>query len=398
MLRRLLTALFFLAACPAAAQGVSDISARLSNDGIAATEDYLLGLGELDPTQLFVLGGVGFLRAIERTLQTRWRLGIMAERTELPVLRLPIPPNQNPDPFTPEAIEALFSQLIFDLFAARGALIGISDGDDVDLPIAIGDLWFDINMNSARDTGEGLTEVAGIALTGRAMVAADTPVLHFDTADAAWLAAYTHFLSAFAELVLAFDPTDQIARVAEASRQMADLARDSGFSNALDMQFGQQIDRLAMIYFALRKQPDPARTRAARQHMLGMIAQNRTFWSRVAGETDNNGEWIPNDAQDQGLGLPVPKGTGAQWLAVLDDAEALLQGTRLIPHWRLREGAGINLHKMLENPIPVEPAEWAHGIGLLPFAEEGTRITPENWRAFERLMRGDAMLFVVFLN
>ncbi len=164
------------------------------------------------------------------------------------------------------------------------------------------------------------------------------------------------------------------------------------------MQFGQQIDRLAMIYFALQQQPDPAHTRATRDHMLAMIAANRVFWARVALETDNSGEWIPNDTQDQGLGLPVPKGTDARWLAVLDDAEALLQGTKLIPHWRLREGAGINLKSLLENPVPVDLAEWAHGIGLLPFAEEGTRISAENWWAFERLMRGDSMLFVVFLN
>ncbi|MDJ0630777.1 MAG: hypothetical protein QNJ44_21145 [Rhodobacter sp.] len=397
MLRSILTILF-LASVSASAQDGPGLSARLASDGIAQTESHLAAITSRDASQNFALGAVRFLRAIETTLQTRWRLGINAARTELPVLRLPVPPNPEPEPFRPDAIEALFTRLIDDLTAARAPLSTIADGSDVAVPIALGDLWFDINMNASRDEGEALTDVAGLALTGRPLGIADNPVIRFDTADAAWLAAYTHFLSAFAELVLAFEPTDQIARVTDASRQMDLLAGGSEYRNALDMQFGQQVDRVAMIYFALQQQPDAAHTRAAREHLLQMIALNRIFWVRVGAETDNAGEWIPNDSQQQGLGLTVPPGTSARWLAVLDDAEGLLNGTKLIPHWRLRGGAGINLRRMLEDPVPVDLAEWIHGIGLLPFAEEGERVSPDSWLDFEQLMRGNALMFVVFLN
>ncbi len=397
MLRHAIAALV-LAALPASAQD-TELSTRIAQDGLAATEAHLAGLAAPEPGDHFALGAVRFLRAIEKTLQTRWRLGINAARTELPVLRLPVPPNPAPEPFTPEAIEAIFTTLIDDLTAARDPLTRIADGSDFIRPATLADLWFDINMNGARDDGEALVQVAGLALTGRAAaLAGDAPVIHFDTADAAWLAAYTHFLSAFAELVLAFEPTEQIARVSAAATQMDTLAGDTPYRNALDMQFGQQIDRAAMIYFALQQQPDAAHTRAARDHLLQMIALNRTFWTRVAAETDNQGEWIPNDTQQQALGLTVPPGTRDRWLAVLADAEGLLQGTKLIPHWRLRGGAGINLRKILEDPVPVDLAEWIHGIGLLPFAEEGERVSPDSWLDFERLMRGDALMFVVFLN
>ena len=390
-------AVLILAATPAAAQDQPSISTRIARDGLAATETYMTAAAP-DATTQFALGGVRFLRAIEKTLQMRWRLGINAKRTELPILRLPIPSNPNPDPFTPDAIRTLFAALIDDMNSARAPLDSITDSDTVDLPIDIQDLWFDVNMNGTRDKNEALTDIAGIALTGRTLGPQGDPILHFDTADAAWLAAYTHFLSAFAELGLAFDPTDQIARVADSAEFMDQIAADTPWSNALDMQFGQQIDRAAMIYLALQQQPDARHTRAARQNLLAMIAQNRILWTRIAAETDNSGEWIPGDSQDQGLGLPVPKGTGAKWLAVLDDAEALLNGTRLIGHWRMRQGAGINLRKLLENPIPVDIAEWVHGIALLPFAEEGERVSPGNWFDFQRMMRGDSMLFVVFLN
>ncbi len=387
-----------IAASPAAAQDSPDISDRLAAEGLAPTEAFLVALDTPDPTQRFALGAVRFLRAIELTLQTRWRLGINADRTELPVLRLPVPANPNPQHFTPDAIQALFGALIQDLDAARAPLVSIGDGDAVSLTIALWDLWFDINMNGTRDEGEALINVAGRALTGRSMARTEDPVVTFDTADAAWLAAYTHFLSGFAELVLAFEPTEQIARVAAASEQMDLLAADTEYRNAYDMMFGQQVDRVAMIYFSLKQQPDPAHTRAAHAHLLQMIDLNRVFWARVAAETDNNAEWIPNDSQQQGMGLTVPPGTGDRWLAVLDDAEALLKGEKLIPYWRLRAGAGLNMRKMFETPVPVDLAEWVHGIGLLPFAEEGPRVSADSWLDFERLVRGDSLMFVVFLN
>lgn len=393
MLRTILFTLL-LSASAAVAQGF-DVSKSIAETGLAATEARL---SADDPTARFALGGVRFLRAIEATLQTRWRLGINAERTQLPILRLPVPANPTPDPFTPDAITNLFTSLITDLANVRAPLLEIGDSDAVDLPITITDLWFDVNMNGTRDPAESVTDIGGLAMTGRPVTVNDAPVIHFDTADAAWLAAYTHFLTGFAQLVLAFDPTDSIARVNESSDKMNLLAADTPYLNALDMQFGRDLDRVAMIYFALQQQPDPTHTRAAHSAFLGMIAQNRVFWDRVAQETDDLGEWVPNDTQQQALGLPVPKGTGARWQAVLADAEDLLNGTKLIPYWRLREGAGLNMRKLFENPVPVDLAEWVQGVGLLPFAEEGNRVSPENWRAFERMLRGDTMLFVFFLN
>ena len=45
------------------------------------------------------------------------------------------------------------------------------------------------------------------------------PVVRFDTADAAWLSAYAHLVSALAEAVLAYDPTDATARMMAATAE-----------------------------------------------------------------------------------------------------------------------------------------------------------------------------------
>ena len=395
MLRFFIAALV-LAAAPAGAQTNSDISAYIAENGLAATAERLAD--PATPSDRLALGGVLFLRAIEKTLQTRWRYGMDATGSFLPVLRLPVPANPDPAPFDPETVGNLFATLITDLDAARVPVAAIRDDDDAGLILVLDDLWFDVDMDGTRGPREGVWQITSSTVAGRLPPGRAVPTIRFDTADAAWLAAYTHFLSAFGELVLAFDPGPQIARVHEARRAWNDLGAGTNYGNAYDMQFGTDVDMAAIVYFSLQQQPIAARTRAAREHLLSMIRQNRVFWARVEAETDDFAEWIPNVTQRSALGVEIPPEAGARWQQVLTDAEDLLEGRKLIPFWRLRTGAGINLKRLLEEPVPVDIAEWVHGVGLLPFAEEGERIGPENWWLFQQMARGNAMLFVVWFN
>ena len=398
----LVLALPLAAPLPAAADSL--ISQEIAATGLAATEARLSGLAEPMPAERFALAGVRFLRGIERTLQLRWRHGMNAAMTELPVLRLPVAANPAPEPFEAAVATALFAGVAADMAAVHDALGPLGEADFV-LKVRLGDLWFDIDGNGRRDPGEGLIEVGGMALIGGnlgwrnpAAPPPDRVTVQFDTADAAWLSAYAHFLSGFAKLALAFRPEEPVAEVIRASRALAALAADAPPANALDHMFGRQADRLMMVYLALQQEPDPALTRAARDHWLAMVADNRRFWRLVEAETDNVAEWVPNDRQDAAMGFDLPAGTGTAWLQVLADIEAALRGEKLIPHWRLGSGAGINLARWAENPSPVRIAEYAHGLGLLDYAERGERLSPASWRAFERLARGDAVLFAVLLN
>ena len=51
--------------------------------------------------------------------------------------------------------------------------------------------------------------------------------------------------------------------------------------NAMDMMFGRQVDRAAMVLHALAKTPDKALAQDAHGHFLSMITENRRFWSLV---------------------------------------------------------------------------------------------------------------------
>lgn len=388
-----------LAASPAFAER-SPLSAEIATTGIAATETRLSALPAPTPDELFALAGLRFLGGVEQALQLRWQTGIRADWSELPILRLPIPENPNARPFASADIDTLFRGIATDMDAARVALAALGT-QDVALEIALDDLWFDINANSTREDGEDMRTIAGLTLAGAGrwgMEPVANPVIRFDTADVAWLSAYTHFLSGFVTLALAFDPAPAVDRVIASAARIYDLWGDTPPPNALDMMFGRQVDRAAMVLLALSTPPDPALTRAAHGHFLSMITENRRFWALVEAESDNGAEWVPNDRQTSGLGLPMPPGTGARWQAVLADAEKLLKGDLLIPHWRMGAEAGINLRRMFEDPAPVDLITWIQGEGLLPWAEKGPRATADSWRDFERLVQGDGILFAVFLN
>jgi hypothetical protein len=389
-------ALALLLATPAAAETISEEIART---GLTATESRLAALPAPTNEDLFALAGLHFLCGVEQALQLRWQTGVKADWSELPILRLPIPENPNAIPFQAADFSALIRNLDADMDASRAALSQLGDKPFA-LEIRISDLWFDINANGTRDAGEDLAEVTGMALGGgRGMgVAVEDPVITFDTADAAWLSAYTHFLSGFVSTALAYDPEPAIQRILDSSEQIYALWGPTPPNNAMDMMFGRQVDRAAMVLTALSNTPDKTLAQDAYGHFLSMIEDNRIFWSRVALETDNTGEWVPNDTQVSGLGLMMPPGTGERWQAVLADAEKALKGELLIPHWRFGAEAGINLKKAFENPPAVDLITWIQGEGLLPYAGKGPQMSSQAWRDFEDIVQGDAMLFAVFLN
>ncbi|MBL9050226.1 MAG: hypothetical protein JNK19_08965 [Tabrizicola sp.] len=393
---RILSLVFLAATTSAAAETISE---EIGRSGLAATEARLATLPSPTNEELFALAGLRFLGGVEAALQLRWETGVQADWSELPILRLPIPENPDARPFAPADFTTLITALDADMEASRAAIAQLGDKPFA-LDIRMTDLWFDINRNGTRDEGEDIGAVTGMALGGGRMFGVDVqdPVITFDTADAAWLSAYTHFLSGFSSVALAYDPEPAIQRVIDSSKAIYALWGDTPPNNAMDMMFGRQVDRAAMVLHALSKTPDPALAQDAHGHFLSMIQENRRFWSLVALEADNKGEWVPNENQVSGLGLRMPPGTGERWQAVLSDAERLLKGEVLIPHWRFGAEAGINLKKAFENPPAVDLVTWIQGEGLLPYAEKGPQMGMQSWRDFEDFVQGDAMLFAVFLN
>lgn len=384
-----------LLATPVAAQ---DLSAEIGSSGLAATQTRLSALSSPGEADRFALGGVRFLRALETTFQTRYRTGMDDPTGMIPLIRL----NQGIAPdatFAPGDVAALFTQAATDMAAARAPLQGLATGPEFSVEIRLADLWFDVNADGTRTEDEDLLQLLGPSLLGWRWFDRDpatpAPVIRFDRADAAWLSAYTHLLEGVASIVLAYDPTDALTRAAATRDGMAALSPPE-FSEY--DPFAPGLDAIWVILDSLDQQPDATRLTAARDHFLSMIAENRTFWTAVDSESDDSAEWLPNARQTSALGLTLPPETKETWLSVLSDGEALLNGDKLIPYWRLGNGAGVNLSRMFTDPAPIDVKDWIQGAGALPYLEQGETVTAENWSRFEAMMGGNAMLMSVWLN
>lgn len=406
MRRIVLAALMMLAGLslrPVQAE-VSALSQEIGRAGLAATEARLAALAEPAPDELFALAGLRFLGGIERALQLRWETGVSADWSELPILRLPIPDNPGARAFRGDDLVLLLTG-VDDAMARSRAALEVLGTRDFALELSLGDLWFDINASGARDPGEGVADVAGTMLGGGGVMGGGPkggpeggPLVRFDTADAAWLSAYTHLLQGFASGVRAYAPAAAVDRVLGDSAAMHALWGTTPPDNAWDMLFGREVDRAAILLTALAQTPDAGLTRAAHGHLLAMIADNRRFWALVAAETDDQREWVPGDRQTSALGLPMQPGTGAHWLAVLAEAEALLTGAVLAPHWRYGAEAGIDVKALFEDPPAVDLVRMIQGGAFLPYARKGPLISLQAWEEFARLVQGETLLYAVFLN
>lgn len=389
-----------LSASPVAADS---ISAEIGSAGLGPTEARLAALPTPSDDERLALGAVQFLRAIEGSFQTRYAYGLTDRSGFVPLLRLGLTDNPAPEPFDPHVITRIFAEAEAGLARAITTLTALPATSPAALELGLGDIWFDVNQSTTRDPGEGMADIVGTLTLGISPAEAGMdppalPVIRFDSADAAWAAAYAHLLSGLCEIVQAYDPSGPIATVMEARAGLAEFGpTPPSFLSGMD-QAPDEIDLIAMILATLNQPPDRARMAKAHGHFLQMIAQNRAFWARVEGETDNDREWLPNDRQVAALGVSVPPETGKMWQAVLADAEALLTGQKLIPYWRAGDLGGINLQKVFLDPRPVDLAGWLQGWAALPYMQTGPHVSAESWSAFENMLMGDAMLFAIWFN
>ncbi|MCR8724067.1 hypothetical protein [Frigidibacter sp. ROC022] len=385
-------------ASPLAAEG---ISAEIGETGITATRDRLAALPAPDDAERFALAGLRFLGGVEAALQARYDHAFSPEMNMIPVLRLTVPENPAPQPFRADLVRDIFGGLIAEMAAARAQLAAIPEDSDFGLELRPADLWFDIDGDGRRGAGEEFHEVLGMALfarTGFDSGGLEQITIRFDVADSRWLSAYAALIEGVGELVLAYDPTRAIADVMAANQGLAAVNDGQPMLNAMDMNFGRFVDSAVAVQRALAQQPDRDHAARALQRFEEVVRANHDFWRLAAAETDDAMEWIPNARQHSALGLEMPPNAGEEWLKVLDDADRLLKGELLLPYWRLGEGAGLNLRRMFEDPRPVDLFAWVQGIGALPYAETGERISSRSWRSFDRLMQGRGMLFAVLFN
>jgi hypothetical protein len=158
-------------------------------------------------------------------------------------------------------------------------------------------------------------------------------------------------------------------------------------------------DAIAAIHLASFPLKEPAKMKAAHEHLTAVIRLSRESWTAIQAETDNEHEWVPNSKQDCVIpNVRVSAEMIAGWHEFLNEAESLLAGKKLVPHWRFKPGVGINLRKVFHEPREFDLVFWAHGAAAAPYAEAGEVVTAETFQRFERLFRGNFVGFAIWFN
>jgi hypothetical protein len=157
-------------------------------------------------------------------------------------------------------------------------------------------------------------------------------------------------------------------------------------------------DLVAAIHLMHFKPVEPQRLSRAREHLLEMIGQSRKCWEYATAETDDDREWIPNAQQTSLVPLTVTEERVQGWRMFLDEAEAVLEGKKLLPHWRVKDGRGINLKRVFEEPRTFDLVMWAHGAAAIPYLEQGELVSRDTARTLNATFQGRFLAFAVWFQ
>ncbi|MDX1780039.1 MAG: hypothetical protein R3256_01855 [Thalassovita sp.] len=424
-----------------------EFTRRLYHESLVSARDWAdQNRSESNQTAEFAYGVTLFFGAVEGLIGDFSRYGMSRDDTMgIPFFRLFAPANPAPEAISYSEFRGIFQRFDARLAEARGVLAGIDD-PEVTLAFRPMGVRIDLNGDGVYATNERLLPVfnqitdpfsqpdeqywsnaAGEidAYVGRlaagdpeALAQLDTiaPGFAYDRADAAWLAGYTHLLSAFADVLLAHDLERQfdygiLAFFPDAEtpyeplREIYQSLKFNPLFYADSAEIAPIFDVVAVVFGQTFEPASPERLSALRTDLLGMIAQSRRSWNFINAETDNLSgepstgfpEWVPGPHQSSLAGFPdVNERVRDAWLHFLDVFEGVLDGELLLPHWRFDKG--VNLRKMLEKPKPWSPVLIVQGADVVPYLEDGKIADARALEPVSMILGADFFTYAIWFN
>jgi hypothetical protein len=398
-MRKFLASLVLLAglAQPALAASSADLMALHAEQGTLAAG--VAAITGNDAESRAARGTLRFLMAIEHAAQALHRHGLEIRggaRMGLPILRLPVPPNPRPEPIDYAKFRAIFDGVVSDLSAAEADLKEVGD-QAVKLPLDLLKLRLDMDGDGKASDYESVAAIIGDLNRGEGPAAA---TVAFDTADIYWLRGYSHFLMGFSQFLLAHDFQEMFDKTFHIYFPNSGLPYADKLSRNVsqDMFVNDDVgDVIAMIHLINWRVAEPERRKDARQQLLAMADLSRKSWAAARAETDNDREWLPNAKQVGALGgPPVDDEVIDGWLAVMTEFEAVLEGKKLLPHWRFTEG--LNLKRFFEEGKDFDLVLMIAGVDSVPWLEPGPVSDSTSWNNLMGVFRGNFLGYALWFN
>jgi hypothetical protein len=278
---------------------------------------------------------------------------------------------------TPEKVRALFQNLREALTKANATLTKVGDSD----------FKVQVNLSQAHLANKDgvpampLTESLGKILSLQTSDDKDL-VINFDSADAMWLKGYTHVLLGLLDIVMAYDwkPVwNQSAHVLFTSpNPLPPIAKYTVTNQG--SQFSEWADLIAAVHEMRLEVADSDGLKKAVTEFRAAIVCSKTCWKRVLAETDDDHEWLPSPSQTGPRGSKITQEQIDGWMTVLNEVDSILTGKKLLPHWRIINGMGINVAKLVQSPPKLDLVLMIQGSAFAPFIEGGDVSDQTRWR------------------
>lgn len=358
-----------------------------------------------DDQARFGLGVLQVLRGAERLVQSFHKFGVRSDGLrELfgPRDGLPFLANPNPQPISYADARKIVQALLDDLQKAEATLAQVA-AEDVKLPVKVGLIFLDFNGDGRSADEECFWRIYDRLNPGAGVNAdnAEKFVVTFDRADVHWLRAYCHFLMGFTEFALAHDWKELFERTAHLIFAKVDSPypflkpnpNPGGF-------FGPDfLDIIAFIHLNRFPVKEPKRMASALAHLEAVIAQGKQSWKFLLAETDNDNEWIPNPKQTGVIpNVQITQEMVLAWTIGLEEAQAIIEGKKLVPFWRDADGKGVNLRKAFLEPREFDLVLWVQGTAAAPYLEKGDVTSKEVWFKLLNAFGPRLFGFVIWFN
>ncbi|AZO11865.1 MULTISPECIES: hypothetical protein [unclassified Mesorhizobium] len=376
------------------------------NSALSALEAAAPG----SPASAYAAGAGEFFTALEILASGLHRHGFESPQSfMLPLMRLPVPDNPNPQPLTYEQFRAILAAFR-DRLEKSAATLGSVPGDaDIGMVVDLTRVGIDLDEDGNIAPDESAAAImAALSRGGTPDSAVPSLTFRFDRADGYWLQGYAEFLMAQADFWLAHDFRNafdgsfhMLFPRARLPLQDSLVPLDGGMSGNIFSSEWRFADFISLVHLVNWPVIEPERRQAARRHLLEMIRLSREDWKAIRAETDNDREWLPGP-QQKGLnpltGLEVGEEQLQAWLATLTLAEDLLEGRVLLPHFRIA-GKGINMKRFFDEPKPFDLVLSITGPAIAPYLESGKILTSDDFDQIQHEFGGAGFLtFALWFN
>ncbi|RWF32097.1 hypothetical protein [Mesorhizobium sp.] len=376
------------------------------NSALAALE----AAAPSDPASAYAAGAGEFFTALEILAGGLHRHGFESPQSfMLPLMRLPVPDNPNPEPLTYEEFRAILVAFRDRLEKSAATLGSVPADADIGMVIDLTRLGIDLNEDGNIAPDESAAAImAALSRGGAPDGPAPSLTFRFDRADGYWLQGYAEFLMAQADFWLAHDfktmfdgSFHMLFPRAKLPLQDVLVPPDGGMSGSIFASEWRFADFISLVHLVNWPVVEPERRQAARRHLLEMIRLSREDWKAIRAETDNDREWLPGPKQkgpNPLTGLEVGEEQVTAWLATLDMAEDLLEGRVLLPHFRVA-GKGINMKRFFDEPKTFDLVLSITGPAIAPYFESGRILTGDDFDQIQREFGGAGFLtFALWFN